>query len=152
MPAPAGPSGRDAVLRAAGPVAAAVAVAIGYVGLPLALAARALLGALPQALVLAAAVVVLGTVGVLAVLRKTALVLLPRRRQDARRHGPGLVRPAGVTAPPDRRALPHAGRSAPSPRRPSGHGSAGPVAAADALAGRHRPAAGHRSRRGTRQR
>jgi hypothetical protein len=151
MPAPDGRSGPAAVLRAAGLVAVALAVAIGYVGLPLALAARALLGALPQALVLATAVVVLGTVGVLAVLRRTELVLLPRGRRDARRHGPGLDRRADATAPPDRRALPHAGPTAPPRHRPGVRG--GGSWASAGVAGRHRTdQPGRRSQHGTRRR
>jgi hypothetical protein len=151
MPAPAGRSGRGAVLGAAVLVLAALVVVTAYVGLPLALAVRALLGALPQALVLAAALVALATVGVLAVLRRTALVLRPRRgRRDALRHGRSHDRPAGVTAPPDRRALPHAGPTAPPQRRQTVH--AAPGSWAPDAAGRHRPVAGRGSRHGARRR
>ena len=168
MPQLAGPAGRGAVLRAGALVAAALAVAAGYIGLPLALAARSLLGALPQALVLATAIVVLGTVGVLAVLRRTALAVPPTGpgRRDSLRHGAGSERPSGRTAPPDRRALPHAGRTAPPHRRATLHGAPphpAPPASRDDLAaawatsapaaGRHRTAQGaRRSRHGARRR
>jgi len=146
MPAPPGPADRGAVLRAAALVLAALAVATAYVGLPLALAVRAHLGALPQALVLSAALVVLATVGVLTVLRRTALVVRPRRSpRDALRHGRSHDRPARATAPPDRRALPHAGRTAPPHRRQTVQAAPG---SSTHDAGRHRPAAGRRSRHG----
>ncbi|HEY6747332.1 MAG TPA: hypothetical protein VI357_16640, partial [Mycobacteriales bacterium] len=83
MPAAAAGTGRSGAVRAGALVAAAAAVTAGYVGLPLALAAQAVLGALPQALVLAAALVVLSTVGVLAVLRRTSTVLAPTRSRRA---------------------------------------------------------------------
>lgn len=83
MPAPPATDDRGVLVRAGLLVAAAVTVVLVYVGLPLALAARSLLGALPQALLLATAVVVLGTAAVLGVLRRTSLVLRPRGRHGA---------------------------------------------------------------------
>lgn len=85
MPAPPVADDRGALVRAGLLVAAAVTVVVLYVGLPLALATRSLLGALPQALLLAASVVVLGTVAVLGVLHRTSLVLRRARHGRAAR-------------------------------------------------------------------
>lgn len=71
MPRPAARGSRD-LLKAVPLLLAAGAVLAVYLGLPLTLASRPVLDALPNALLFSAAVIVLGIVGVVTVLKRTA--------------------------------------------------------------------------------
>lgn len=71
MPKPAAPGNRD-LLTAVPLLVAATAVLGVYVGLPLMLVTRPVLGALPNTVLFSAAVIVLGVIGVLSVLSRTA--------------------------------------------------------------------------------